>query len=211
MTHVRTNARRGKLETVPVLSLLLLLLLHSPASAAGVELQIQYSAIQTALAEQMFAPDGRHWVRGDLKNRCSFAYIENPVVGGNSEGKLVIRAKFAGRNAANFFGLCLGPGDAFDLNILATPYYQNGSIRLKDIHVDGGRPESFYSGKVREAVRDTLPKKFDYKAADEARKILQREAAGKPFQHELKDFQISQIRVTPEAVILNLEFTLVVK
>lgn len=189
----------------------LLFLLALPAFGAGVELQIQYSAIQTALSEQMFAPDGRYWVRGDVKNRCNFAYIENPVVGGTADGQLVIHTRFAGRNATNVFGLCLGLGDAFDLNIVATPYYQDGSIRLKDVRVDSMRPETFYANKVREAVRETLPKKFDYKASDEARRILQRETAGKPFQHQLKDFQISQIRVTPEAVILNVEFTLIVK
>lgn len=186
------------------------LLLPMIGLGAGAELQIQYSALQAALAEQMFAAEGRYWVRGDLKSPCSFAYIENPSIGGNEAGKLVIRTKFAGRNAANLFGFCLGPGDAFELIILATPYYQDGSIRLKDVEVESPR-ETYYSHRVRDAVRATLPKKFDYKAADEARRILERETAGKPFQHQLKDFQISQIRVTPEAVVLNVDFTLIVK
>lgn len=190
---------------------LLALLFSSAAFAGGVELQIQYSAIQNALAEQMFATDGRYWVRGDVKNRCNYAYIEHPLVRGTADGQLAIQARFAGRNATNVFGLCFGLSDAFDLLILATPYYQDGSIRLKDVRVDSMGPETFYSNKVREAVRATLPKKFDYKASEEARKILMREAEGKPFLHELKDFQIAQIRVTPEAVILNVEFTLIVK
>jgi hypothetical protein len=181
-----------------------------PATGAGVELHVQYSAIQKVLAQQMFGEEGRLWVHGNAKSRCSFAFLENPRLGG-IDGRLRIQARFSGRNAANLFGFCLGPGDAFDLDIMATPYFQEGAIRLKDIYVESGGRETYYSRKVREAIRDNLPKKFEYRVSDEARKIMEREPANRPYQQELKNFQVSQVRVTPAAVILNLDFTLVVK
>lgn len=176
----------------------------------GVELQIQYTAMQKVLAQQMFADQGRLWVHGDPKSKCNFAFLENPRLGG-IDGRLRIQAKFSGRNAASLFGFCLGPGDIFDLDIMATPYFQEGAIRLKDVYVESGGRETFYSRKVREAIRDRLPKKFEYRVSDEVRKIMEREPSNRPYQQELKNFTVSQVRVTTAAMILGLEFTLVVK
>jgi hypothetical protein len=47
--------------------------------------------------------------------------------------------------------------------------------------------------------------------ADEARRILERPQVGEPYQQQLQNFQVSQIRVTPAALLLTLEFTLVVQ
>lgn len=194
----------------------MLFLLLPPAVCPGaVELQIQYSAIQKVLAQQMFAHEGRFYVKGDAKTKCSFAFLENPMVGGTAiagaTGRIRIQARFQGKNGANFFGLCLGPGDAFDLQILATPYFDKGMIRLRDVEVISPGKESFYSRRVREAIEKNLPTRFEYKVSDEAKRILESERAGEPYTQQLRNFSVSSIRVTPEAMTLNLEFTLVVK
>lgn len=190
--------------------LLVILLTAFPAFAAGVELQIQYSALQKVLAQQMFADRGRLWVKGNPESKCSYAYLEQPAIGG-TEGKLQILAKFFGKNATSFFGRCLGFGDIFDLKVYAVPYYQDGFIRLRDVDVDTGGRETFYARKVRESIRDDLPKKFSYKVSDEAKRILERKPSNEPYQQQLSSFNVSQIRVTPAAIVLTLEFTLVVK
>jgi hypothetical protein len=88
---------------------LLTLLLAPVLNAAGVELQVQYSAIQKVMARQMFGESGRMYVKGSPETRCSFAYLENPVLG-EAAGRIEIRARFSGKNAANFFGRCIGFG-----------------------------------------------------------------------------------------------------
>jgi len=70
------------------------------ASARGVELQIQYNALERMLAETVFTQDGRRYVHGDKNNKCNFAYLENPRVSGDT-GRLTIRARFTGRSALN--------------------------------------------------------------------------------------------------------------
>lgn len=186
------------------------LLLAPMVCPAAVELQIQYSAIQKVLTAQMFAQEGRFYVKGDAKTKCSYAFLENPKVGGMA-GKVRILARFQGKHGANLFGLCLGPGDTFDLLILATPYFEKGQIRLKDVEVDSMGKESFYARKVREAIVKHLPSRFQYKVAEEARRILESERPGEPYTQQLRNFSVSSIRVTPEAMMLQLEFTLVVK
>lgn len=188
---------------------LLLVLLSPTLHAAGVELQVQYSAIQKALSQQIFPGDGRLYVQGAPETKCSFAFLEHPVVAG-LDGHIEIRARFSGRNAASVFGLCLGLGDTFELRILAVPLFQNGMIRLQSVEVETMK-DSYYTRRVRESVQDSLTKKFEYNVTEEARRILERRLPGEAFQQQMRNFQVSQIRATAEALILQLEFTLIVK
>jgi hypothetical protein len=189
---------------------LLALLLVPNLFAAGVELQVQYSAIQKVLSRQMFGDSGRMYVKGSAETRCSFAYLENPVLGAAS-GRIEIKAHFSGKNATSFFGKCFGFGDTFEMRIMASPYYDGGLIRLKDVDVETAGRDSLYARKVRAAITENLSKRFEYKVADEARRILERPHAGEPYKQQLQNFQVSQIRVTPASLLLTLEFTLVVQ
>jgi hypothetical protein len=193
------------------LHLLAALLIAIPLYAGGVQLHIQYSAIQKVLAQQMFIEDGKMYVRGTPKDKCSFAFLEAPVVNG-SDGRIEIRAIFHGRNGSSFLGRCWGLGDVFELRILAAPYFDKGLIRLKDVEVDTIDRKSYYSRKVRESITQNLGNKFEYRVADEAKRILERKAdPHEPYQQQLQSFQVSQIKVTPSALVLMLDFTLVVK
>ncbi len=189
---------------------LLALLLAPNLFASGVELLVQYSAIQKVMARQMFGESGRMYVKGTPETRCSFAYLESPVLA-EAAGRIEIRAKFSGKNAASFFGKCIGFGDMFDMRIMASPYYDSGLIRLKDVEVETAGRDSIYSRKVRAAITENLSRKFEYKVADEARRILERPQSGEPYKQQLQNFQVSQIRVTPAGLLLTLEFTLVVQ
>lgn len=187
-----------------------LFLLAAGLHGGGVELQVQYSAIQKVMAAQMFGNGGRMYVKGSPETHCSFAYLENPVLG-EAAGRIEIRAKFSGKNAASIFGHCLGFGDVFDMRIVASPYYDGGLIRLKDVAVETAGRDSLYARRVRSAITDNLSRKFEYRVAEEARRILERTHTGEPYRQQLQNFQVSQIRVMPAALLLTLEFTLVVE
>lgn len=171
---------------------------------------MQYSAIQKVLAQQMFGEEGKLYVKGTPTNHCSFAYLENPMLAG-ADGNIEIRAHFSGKNATSFFGRCWGMGDTFDLRVIAVPYFVDGLIRLRNVNVETAGRDTFYARKVREHIIADLPKKFEYRVTDEAKRILERKPSNEPYQQQLQNFQVSQIKVTPEALVLWLEFTLIVK
>lgn len=181
-----------------------------PCSGGGVELHIQYSAIQKVLAQQAFAEQGRMYVKGTAENKCSYAYLENPVLGGVA-GRLRIQTLFSGRSGANFFGKCLGFGDTFAMEILAVPVYDNGLMRLKEVVVQTTGKESLYVRKVRESIAEKLPKTFAYQVSQEARRILEAPRENEPYRQKLDKFQVTKIQVTPQALVLTLEFTLTVQ
>ena len=177
---------------------------------AAVQIEIHFPVLERAISEQMFSQDGRKYVKGTKADRCSFAYLSKPKLGGWN-GKLNIQARFTGRSAVDLFGQCIGLGDDFALTILATPHYVNGKLRLKDVSIVTQGKDSLYVRNVRQKLGQSLEREFFYPVDADARRLLEETRPGTPYQLEVRDFGISQIGVTGEAVVLTLDFRLAVK
>lgn len=182
--------------------------LAAPARAE-VELSVHFTALKRMLADEVFTQDGRRYVRGTKDNRCNFAYLENPDLGADN-GRLRVKARFTGRTALDVFGKCVGLGDAFDVRITGTPQYRDGFIGLRDVSVDAGGRDSFYIRRVSAALKRSLERDFRYPAAEEARRVF--EASSSPaYRRQLGRFNVTAIRVAPDALILTLDFALSVR
>jgi len=203
----------GIIAPLPTRAFLLSLLLLSGARAA--ELRIYYTAIQKVLAREVFTQDGRRYVRGSRADKCNFAYLEHPELRGDN-GRLSLKARFTGRSALDVFGRCIGLGDSFDVYITAVPYYHNQSIGLQDVRVEGRAPRGeprtgYYVRRVCAALGDSLRKQFDYRVGDQARRILEQTAPEAAYRQELLDFSVPGIQVTPDALVVTVDFRLAVK
>ena len=191
-------------------SRLLAALLCLAAEARAVELHLQYGAVERMLADQVFTQDGRCYVHGSPRAKCSFAYLEKPRVQG-SAGRLVIHARFTGRSAANLLGQCVGLGDAFDLTITATPQYRDGNIGLKDVSVASDRKNGFYIRRVCAVMQTSLGRDFRYPLNPMAQKLLADPGGQAPYKRELRKFNVTEIRVTDDALVLVLDFELTIR
>src|SRR5205814_1700387 len=161
-----------------------LLALAAAGCCVAAELQIEFGAIGKVLAQQVFTQEGRKYVRGDKKQRCSFAYLEHPEIGA-AGGRLAIRARFTGRSAQNLFGHCVGLGDSFDVQIVSTPYYHDGVIGLKDVRVESINKDGVYIRMVRGALRYSLANEFQYRVLDDAKSMLEARRDPMPLSQEL--------------------------
>ncbi len=180
------------------------------AAHAAVQIEIHFPVLERAIGEQLFAQDGRKYVKGSKAARCSFAYLSKPKLGGY-KGKLSIQARFTGRSALDVLGQCIGLGDDFGLTILATPHYQAGKLRLKEVSVVTEGRDSMYVRNVRQKLGLSLEKEFFYQLDTDARHLLEDAKPGAPYKLQVSEFGISQIGVTDQAVVLTLDFTLAVK
>jgi hypothetical protein len=178
--------------------------------ASGSELSIHFTTVQKILASQVFTQDGRKYLRGAPTAKCSFAYLQDPRVSG-SGAMLNMQARFSGRSAMNVFGACVGLGDSFDVSIHATPYYQDGFLRLKDVRVEGKGRDGFYIRRVCAAMARSLQTQFSYPVVEEAKRILERNPSGDGYRQELIRFNVPAVWVSTEAVVLSLDFALAVK
>jgi hypothetical protein len=179
-------------------------------AACGVELHIQYNALERMLAQQIFTQDGRHYVRNDSRNKCNFAYLEKPEVRGD-KGRLRIRARFTGRSALNLLGQCVGLGDAFEVVLTATPRYQNGSIFLADVSAASEGKSGYYIHRVCEALQASLGRDFRYPVAAEFQRALEDPAIQPAYPRKLGKFQVLEIRAADDGVVLVLDFELTVR
>jgi hypothetical protein len=181
-----------------------LLLLAAASVASAVELRIQFAALERMLTEQVFTQEGRRYVRGDKANKCNFAYLEKPEVRGEN-GQLRIRAKFSGRSSLNMLGQCVGLGDAFDVVIAAVPQYRDGYLRLAEVKVASDHKTGYYIRRVCTALEASLVRDFRYQLELEARKTLEAP------DREFRKFNVPEIRVTNDALVLVVDFELTVK
>jgi hypothetical protein len=185
---------------------ILLFVAAVPSIAADIELR--FDALERIISEQVFTQDGRKYVRGTPATRCQFAYLEKPRIGADS-GLLRVSARFSGRTALDLFGGCIGLGDSFDLSIAATPVVRNGAMGFKDVKVTTTK-DSYYIRRVRAALTQSFAKDVKIEVKDQARKILEQTREGASYKVELASFELTEVRLTPDALVLVVEFRLVV-
>jgi hypothetical protein len=183
------------------------LMLATPGFPA--DLEIRYSALDRIIAEQMFTQDGRRYVKGNRADKCQYAYLEAPKLSA-TDVVLRVTARFSGRSALDVFGHCVGMGDSFNLTISAVPVPRSGGIGFRDTQVTTAK-DSYYIRKVRAALMQTFDKDFKIEIRDQAKRLLEQPRGDGAYQQELKDLDLSAIRVTAEALVLVVDFKLVVK
>jgi len=180
------------------------------AFAHAVEIRIQFGALERMLAEQVFTQEGRRYVRGAKSTKCNFAYLERPEVRGEA-GLLFMRARFTGRAALNFIGQCVGLGDAFDAVITAVPVYRNGAIGLQEVKVTSPGKTSYYIRKVCAAMEGSLAHDFKYPLERDAQALLESPGAQPQYKREVRNFNVPQIRVTGDALVLSIDFEMTIR
>ena len=178
----------------------------APAFAADIDLR--FDALERIIAEQVFTQDGRKYVRGTPATRCQFAYLEAPHIG-SENGLLRVSARFSGRTAFDLLGGCIGLGDSFDLTIVAAPIVRNGAIGFKDVRITATK-DSYYIRRVRAALMQAFAKDVKIDVTDQARKILEQTREGASYKVEMASFNLTEVRVTSDALVLVIDFRLIV-
>ena len=189
---------------------LLFFLLLGARLAHPMELQIQFTALERLLAEQVFTQEGRRYVRGGKSDKCNFAYLEKPRVAG-ADGKLLMHARFTGRSSFNMFGQCVGLGDAFDVLIAASPRYRDGALGLENVTVVSEGHNGFYIRRVCAALSSSLAREFRYPIASAAKSLLEDPRTPQDYPRELHNFRVTEAHVANDALILAIDFELTVK
>ena len=185
------------------------ILIAFATAALPADLEIRYSALERMVAAQMFTEEGRRYVKGNQGAKCQYAYLEAPKLSATGD-RLRVAAKFSGRSAMDLFSRCVGMGDSFDLTLTAVPVPRKGTIAFQDTQVSTPK-DSYYIRRVRSAMMRTFDQDFKIEIRDQARRLLEQPASSALYQQELKDLDLNAIRVTPDALVLVVDFKLVVK
>jgi hypothetical protein len=179
------------------------------SEAGAVDLEIRFGVLERLLGEQAFTAEGRRYVRGAKDKKCDYAFLEKPRLAASGD-RLQLRVNFTGRTALNMFGKCVGVGDAFEMTILALPVAQKGEVAFEQITVSTPR-DSFYIRRVRTTLVQTLNKELKLDIMQQTRKLIETPQQVGKFQQEIRDLRLNNVRVTPDALVLAVEFRVVVK
>ena len=108
---------------------------------------------------------------------------------------------------------CVGLGDSFDLTITAIAGSAQGRHRHEGRARSPPCKDSYYIRRVRAALHaEHLRRISRSTSAIRPRKLLEQPREDSPlYKQELADFDLGEVRVTPEALVLEVEFKLVVK
>jgi hypothetical protein len=95
--------------------------------------------------------------------------------------------------------------------ITALPVYKNGAIGLQEVKVTSEGKSGYYIRRVCEAMQASLVRDFKYALEAEARKLLEAGAAQPGYKREVHKFTVPDVRVTNDALVLQVDFELTVK
>lgn len=188
----------------------LLLLATAWPALAQVELHLTFGVLQKVIGAQVFTEDGRKYVKGGKDKHCSFAYLENPRVG-EADGRLVVRAKFSGRSAMTVLGQCVGMGDSFDVVVRMTPYADKSLLRIREVDVTSDGKRGMYARAVCKQLAATIPRVLTYDFAPDFKRALEAEQPGVPFRKNVDDLIVQAMRVSKEALVLQLGLKLTLR
>lgn len=179
------------------------------APAFAVDLEIRYGALERIIGEQAFTTDGKRYVQGTKDQKCRYAFLEKPKLSAAAD-RLQLRVNFSGKTALDMFGRCVGVGDQFELTILAKPSIDNGTLAFQEFQVSTPR-DSFYIRRVRNALVETLNKQFRIDIMAQARKLVEAPQQVGTVQQEIKDLKLNAVRVAVDALVLGVDFKVIVK
>ena len=148
-------------------------------------------------------------MQGAKDQKCRFAFLEKPHLSGAGE-QLQLKVNFSGKTALDMLGHCVGVGDQFELTILAKPKIDNGVIAFDQFQVSTPR-DSFYIRRVRTALVETLNKQFRIDIMAQARKLIEVPQQVGAYRQEIKDLKLTAVRVAGDALVLGVDFRVIVK
>jgi hypothetical protein len=96
------------------------------------------------------------------------------------------------------------------LRITAIPVYNAGHVGLKDVKVAPER-NGFYASRVAATLGSSLESAFRYSLADDAKRALEDPGAQRDYPRQLQRFDVKGIRVTGDALVLDIDFAVVVR
>lgn len=114
-------------------SVLVALAALASTAAAAVQLQVDASAIEKLLKAQAFR-DGGKWRLGK-SGKCNNPYLEHPSVT-IRQGRLFIRAHFAGRMGSEVMGSCVSMGEPSWLTVSGRPVVDGQMLSIGEVRVD---------------------------------------------------------------------------
>ena len=192
------------MKSPALLHLLPCALLLTAAPARAIEVKISSQALERTLRAQLFdAPDGRYYMRGDVRSPC-FVYADNPHITFKDD-RIVVHVHARAKLGTTVHGSCVGVSMTTDADVSFIPEAEGESIGFRDARIERLSENRELNFLLVPFLSRQLPSQMKVNAADLMRKLLLHSADTTGYALTLSSLKLHSMLVEGQSLTLDLD------
>lgn len=194
---------KGMTRRIPVSLLLACVLLLSAARAASaIEVRISSQALERTLRAQLFnGPEGRYYMRGDIKSAC-YVYADSPHVT-FMQDRIVVHVHARAKLGTSVGGICIGVSMDTNADVSMIPEAQEQSIGFRDARIERLSESRELNFLLVPFLDRKLPDQMKVNAADLMRQLLSQSTQTTGYAFTLSSLKLHSLFVEGNMLVLD--------
>jgi hypothetical protein len=188
---------------IPVSLLLACALLLSAARAASaIEVKISSQALERTLRAQLFnGPEGRYYMRGDIKSAC-YVYADSPHVT-FMQDRIVVHVHARAKLGTSVGGVCIGVSMDTNADVSMVPEAQEESIGFRDARIEHLSESRELNFLLVPFLDRKLPDQMKVNAAVLMRQLLSQSTQTTGYAFTLSSLKLHSLFVEGKMLVLD--------
>lgn len=188
---------------IPVSLLLACALLFSAArTASAIEVKISSQALERTLRAQLFnGPEGRYYMRGDIKSAC-YVYADSPHVT-FMQDRIVVHVHARAKLGTSVGGLCIGVSMDTDADVSMIPIAQEQIIGFRSARIERLSESKELNFLLVPFLDRKLPDQMKVNAADLMRQLLSQSTQTTGYAFSLNSLKLHSLLVEGNMLVLD--------
>lgn len=188
---------------IPLCLLLCCGLLFSAArTASAIEVRISSQALERTLRAQLFnGPEGRYYMRGNLKSAC-YVYADSPRVS-FVQDRVVVHVHARAKLGTSVRGVCIGVSMDTDADVSMVPDAHEQTIGFRDARIERLSESRELNFLLVPFLDRKLPDQMKVNAADLMRQLLSRSVESTGYAFSLTSLKLHSMLVENNMLVLD--------
>lgn len=178
------------------------LLLSAARTASAIEVKISSQALERTLRAQLFnGPEGRYYMRGDIKSAC-YVYADSPHVTFQQD-RIVVHVHARARLGTSVRGICIGVSMDTNADVSMIPEAQEESIGFRNAHIEHLSESKELNFLLVPFLDRKLPDQMKVNAATLMRQLLSQSTQTTGYAFTLSSLKLHSLFVEGKMLVLD--------
>lgn len=185
-----------------ILLLSFALLFSAVRTASAIEVRISSQALERTLRAQLFnGPEGRYYMRGDIKSAC-YVYADSPRVS-FAQDRVVVHVHARAKLGTSVRGLCIGVSLDTNADVSMVPDAREQTIGFRDARIERLSESRELNFLLVPFLDSKLPDQMRVNAADLMRQLLSRSIETTGYAFSLTSLKFHSLVVEGNMLVLD--------
>ncbi|MEO6911980.1 MAG: hypothetical protein ABI158_13770 [Edaphobacter sp.] len=178
------------------------LLFSSTRAASAIEVRISSQALERTLRAQLFnGPEGRYYMRGNIKSGC-YVYADSPQVSFVND-RVVVHVHARAKLGTSVGGLCIGVPLNTNADVSMVPVAQEQTIGFRDARIERLSESRELNFLLAPFLDRKLPDQMKVNAADLMRQLLSQSTQTTGYAFSLSSLKLHSLLVEGKMLVLD--------